>query len=305
MATPKRKPRLGLFGASCVLALCLRRGAVVGPDERRGLRHGGHQSRHADAEGRTQDLPLRDVRQRGLLGRHAGTAQGHRRRQEWRRRPRRLAQSGPRRRPQGRRRRAARGVEGADQGRQGQSRRSGDDDCAPQGERRGRRDGFCQSQRQRQVDGHPVRVLPLHRRQFLRARHRQAARRLGQPRSQRRRHRVAGAQPEALHRPPGRRYRDGEEGLGQLGSRPLRRRARQGRQGLPARREAGGNADPACVRPGGRQPRDLDGLRLGHLLERLCRGHADAWCCDVLRPPLQQQGAVSRVGQERRGQHAQ
>ena len=37
---------------------CLRRDAVVGPDERRGLRHGGHQSRHADAEGRTQDLPL-------------------------------------------------------------------------------------------------------------------------------------------------------------------------------------------------------------------------------------------------------
>ena len=43
--------------------------------------------------------------------------------------------------------------------------------------------------RRREVDGHPVRALPLDRRRFVRARHRQAAGRLGQPRSQRRRDR--------------------------------------------------------------------------------------------------------------------
>ncbi len=124
--------------------------------------------------------------------------------------------------------------EDADQGRQGQPRRSGDDHRAAQVELGRRRDRLRQSRRQRQVDGNPVRILSLDRRQLVRARHRQAARRLAQPRSQRRRDRVAGAEPETVHRSLGRRRRHREEGARQLGSRPLRRGARQGRQGAAA-----------------------------------------------------------------------
>ena len=98
------------------------------------------------------------------------------------------------------------------------------------------RHGLRQSRRQRQVDGHPVRVLSLDRRQLVRARHRQAAGRLGQPRSQRRRDRVACAEPQAVHRSPRRRCRDGEESSRQLGPGPLRRGAGQGRQGPSPRR---------------------------------------------------------------------
>ena len=47
--------------------------------------------------------------------------------------------------------------------------------------------------------------------------------------------------------------------------------------------EAGGNADPARVRPGRREPRHLDRLRIGHLLERLRRRDRDARLGDVLR----------------------
>ena len=50
----------------------------------------------------------------------------------------------------------------------------------------------------------------------------------------------------------------------------------QGWQGLSPRRQAGRNAAPARLRPGRRQPRHLDRLRIGHLLERLCRGDPDA-----------------------------
>ena len=56
----------------------------------------------------------------------------------------------------------------ADRGGQGQSRRSGDDHCATETERGGRRHGVRQSRWQRQVDGHPVRILSLDSRQFVR-----------------------------------------------------------------------------------------------------------------------------------------
>ena len=49
--------------------------------------------------------------------------------------------------------------------------------------------------------------------------------------------------------------------LDELGPRPLRRRARQGRQGLPAGREAGGHAHSAGFRSRRREPPHLDGLR--------------------------------------------
>ena len=60
-----------------------------------------------------------------------------------------------------------------------------------------------------------------------------------------------------------------------------------------------GTLDPARVRPGRRQPRHLDRLRIGHLLERLCRGDPDARFGDVLRRPVRQQGSISRLREER------
>ena len=76
---------------------------------------------------------------------------------------------------------------------------------------------------------------------------------------------------------------DREEGAGQLGARPLRRRPRQGRQGVPARRQAGGRADSAGVWPGRREPAHLDRLGLSAVLERLRRRHGDARRRYVLR----------------------
>ena len=89
-----------------------------------------------------------------------------------------------------------------------------------------------------------------------------------------------------------------EEGARQLGARPLRRGARQGWQGLSPRREAGGNAHPARVRTGRREPLHLDRLRIGHLLERLRRRDRDAWRGNVLRCAVQQFGSVSRCRKE-------
>ena len=122
---------------------------------------------------------------------------------------------------------------------------------------------------------------------------------------ERRRDRLARTEPQAVHRSARRRCRNREEGARELGPGPLRRGARQGRQGLSPRRQAGGHADPARVRPGRRQPRHLDRLRIGHLLERLCRRDRDARLGDVLRCPLQQQGPVSRLREERLGKHAE
>ena len=56
-----------------------------------------------------------------------------------------------------------------------------------------------------------------------------------------------------------------------------------------ARRKAGGNAHSTGVQPRWRRPRHLDPIRIGHLLERLCRRDADARFGDVLRCPVQQQ----------------
>lgn len=79
---------------------------------------------------------------------------------------------------------------------------------------------------------------------------------------------------------------------------------RQGWKGPSPRRQAGRNADPARLRPSRREPRHLDRLRVGHLLERLRRGDADARCGDVLRCSIQQQGPIPDFGQEWRGKHA-
>ena len=102
--------------------------------------------------------------------------------------------------------------------------------------------GHFEPGRQHPLDGHPVRVLPLDRRRLVRSRHRKAPRRMGEPRPERRRDRLARAEPEAVHRPPRRRRSHGEEGARELGPGAVRRGARQGRQGAPAGRQAGGHA---------------------------------------------------------------
>ena len=91
--------------------------------------------------------------------------------------------------------------------------------------------------------------------------------------------------------------------LAQLGPGPLRRAAGQGRQGAAPRRQAGGRADSARVRPGRRQPPHLDRLRIGPVLERLRRRHRDARLGRVLRRASRQQGAIRRLEQERLAQH--
>ena len=88
--------------------------------------------------------------------------------------------------------------------------------------------------------GITVRLLPLDGRRLVRARHRTAARRLAEPRPQRRRDRLAGPEPAAAHRPARRRRGDREPGSRRLGAGQVRRRALPRRQGLPPRREDGG-----------------------------------------------------------------
>ena len=115
----------------------------------------------------------------------------------------------------------------------------GDDAGAAQAQRGRRREGHSSTrQRQAQVDRHPVRALPLDGRRLVRARHRQAARRLAEPRPQRRRDRRARAEPHAgrptcsasTTRPCAR--------CCELGAGQVRRRAVPRRQGLPAGRRA-------------------------------------------------------------------
>ena len=165
------------------------------PPQRR-LRRRDQSLLAADARRRAEDLPLRHVRQRGVLGRRAAAAQGDRRREERRRRPGRQRRR-PRssRRPQGRRRRAAR--------RRCRSRSRPARSTSTTRRRPSRCSSSTRSSASRavrptsgvNVDGHPVRALPLDRRRFVRAGHRQAPRRLGQPRPQRRRDRLARAEP--------------------------------------------------------------------------------------------------------------
>src|ERR1051325_529911 len=95
---------------------------------------------------------------------------------------------------------------------------------------------------------------------------------------------------------------DGEESARERGARPLRRRARQGRQGASPGRQTGGDADPAGVRSCRGEPEYLDRLRLDAVLERLCRRDSDARHGHLLRQALRRQGSVSRGGEERRGE---
>ena len=148
---------------------------------------------------------------------------------------------------------------------------------APAAEGRGRRrDGDLRRERAPEVDGHPVRALPLARGRLVRPRHRAPARRLAEPGPRRRQDRLAVARPVARRAAPRRLAGHGARGARELGPGEVRRRAVPRRQGVPARREDGGHPHPARVRPRGREPPHLDGLGLGPVLERLRREPRDA-----------------------------
>ena len=149
--------------------------------------------------------------------------------------------------------------------------------------------------------GITLRLLPLHRRRLLRARHRPPAGRLAQPRPRRRQDRRAGAQPQALHRPARRRRGDGQEGASAGGPGKYDAELEPGRQGLPPRRQDRRHAASRRLRPGRREPPHLHRLGLRHLLERLRRQHADARQGHVLRPAAQRPGEVPGRRQGRVG----
>ena len=158
---------------------------------------------------------------------------------ERRRRPRRQPEDGARGRAEGRRRRAARG-------RRRPRSRPGTVDLddpattlallklnAVVGVT-----GFFDTQRRAARRSASVRALPLDGRRLVRSRHRQAARRLAEPRSERRRDRRAGAR--SVSRSPtccGVDEATVRDGARRLGPGQVRRRARPRRQGVPARRQ--------------------------------------------------------------------
>ena len=97
--------------------------------------------------------------------------------------------------------------------------------------------GVLQSGWPAAVRRHPVRAVPFDRGRLVRARHRQAPRRVGQSRSEHRRDRGDRAESPAVQRPARRGRSDGQEGAQQLGAWPLRRRTEHGWQGQAARRQ--------------------------------------------------------------------
>ena len=90
---------------------------------------------------------------------------------------------------------AAKRRAGQDQERDRRPRRSRDDAGIAQAEGRRRRHRVFRPERDLDVDGHPMCPVSFDGRRLVRAGHRQAARRLGKSRSERRRHRGAGARP--------------------------------------------------------------------------------------------------------------
>ena len=146
------------------------------------------------------------------------------------------------------------------------------------------------------LGGYPVRALPLHGRRLLRAGYRAAAGRLGEPRSRCRRDYRARPRPRFFREPPWRRRGHGADRAALLGARQVRRRADPGRQGVPARRQAGRDPAPAGVRPRRRQSPYLDRLGLGHALERLRRQPRDGRPGDVLRSAPERCRAVPDRG---------
>ena len=189
-------------------------------------------------QAREADLPVRHVRRPGVLGRHAAPQPGDRGAP-------RTAASGraSARRPRSSvglkvdvERAAGRGARRARRG-AGRPRRPGGHAGPAQAQLGGRGEGVLRLRRQPALGGHRVRAVPLDRGRLLRAGHRQAPGRLGQPRPQRRGDRLAVAEPAAGRRPAAHRRADGEDGARRLGAGQVRRRAVPGRQGVPSRRQ--------------------------------------------------------------------
>ena len=217
--------------------------------------------RGADARGGPPHLPLRHLRRRSVLGRRAQAAPGDRGRAQRRRRPGRQPGDRARRRTQGRRRGAARRRAQGDPARPRESERSGGHARPARSQRRRRPHRPARARRPPCLGRHPVRAVPLDGRQLGRARHRPPARRLAEPRSERRRDHRARARSERRRRSAADRSGDGAHGAEQLGAGQVRRAAVPRRQGLPARRQERRDADPGGVRARRRQPAHL--YRLG------------------------------------------
>ena len=111
-------------------------------------------------------------------------------------------------------------------------------------------------------------------------------------------------EPQPVHRPARRRRRDRQEGARQLGPRPLRRGARQGRQGVSPDGEQAGTLIPPAF--------GLAGVNL-HTWTGF--GSVTYWNAYVGGPqmhgkgtffdrPVQRSGAISRRREERRREHA-
>ena len=96
------------------------------------------------------------------------------------------------------------------------------------------------------VGRNPMLALSFDGRRFVCAGYRPAARRLAESRSERRRHRRAGAGSQRRRRPAADRSAHGAHGAQQLGAGQVRRAAVPRRQGVPARRQAAATLLPAA-----------------------------------------------------------
>ena len=224
------------------------------------------------------DLPLRHVRRPVVLGRHPAPQPGDRWRGAWRRRPWSQPEASARAGTEGRRGRVA-SVAAARPSSHGtvNLERPGGDAGAAEAQRRGRRQGLLQQQRQPELGRHRVRAVPLDRGQLPGPRHRPPPRWLGQPRPERRRH----------HRASRRTCSQSRRCWASAWRRCRRFSARWGPgkfdaellldgKAIPAQWNLGRGADSAGLRPGRHQPAHLHRLGLDPVLERVRRG---TWRC--------------------------
>ena len=255
----------------------------------------GLRPRRRAHQGRPQDLPPRHVRRRGVLGRAPAAARSDRRREARRRRAGREPRGGALRGPEGRRRRPAA------EPRRARSREGKVDLTDPATtlallkldsvvgvpgffDRGGRiasmgiQCALCHSTVDdsfspgigRRLDGWANRDLNVGA--------------------------IVALAPDLspFTTPARRRRRHGAWRAEQLGAGEVRRGAGARRQGLPPGRRVGRDADPAGLRPRGREPPHVHGLGLRHPLERPRRQPRDARQGDVLRSPPRRRREVPR-----------
>ena len=171
---------------------------------------------------------------------------------------------------------------------------------------RGRRpDRHSRTGRAPRVGRDPVLVVSFDRRQLGRPGHRPQARRMAEPRLERRRDRRARAGSQRGGRPAPDRSADRAQGAEQLGPRQVRCAALPRRQGVPAGREKRRHAHPGGVRACGRQPDHLHGLGRHLALERVRREPRDARQGDIRRCPIGRPAAIPRRRPRRIRERAQ